>query len=490
MIRPTIDEARALRAQNTVIPICLELFSDIKTPIEVLKCLKASSKQCYLLESVEGGDKWGRYSFLGFEPKLTVTCKNGKVAVHQVDTNKKEEIVTEHPNEILRKILSEYKSPKLDFLPSFTGGFVGYIAYDYIKYAEKKLKLNNPSRADFDDLHLMLFDKIVAFDHLRQKIFIIVNVKTDKLEENYIEGVVKIKEIESVIRSEKVATAFKSRLLSDFTLLHSKEHYCKMVEKVKEHIYEGDIFQAVIANRMEADFEGDLLSTYRVLRTINPSPYMFYLDFDGLQIAGASPETIVSLKNSKLATYPIAGTCPRGATAAEDEKLIIELMQNEKELAEHNMLVDLGRNDLGKISEFGTVNVDKYQEVLKFSHVSHIASTVTGKLKSGLDQLDAISAVLPAGTLSGAPKIRAIEIINELEGEKRGIYGGAIGYIDFSGNMDMCIAIRIAIKSNDKVYVSAGGGIVADSNPETEYNEYNNKAKAIIEALKRSQEVQ
>jgi anthranilate synthase component 1 len=263
-----------------------------------------------------------------------------------------------------------------------------------------------------------------------------------------------------------------------------------MVEQLKKYIFEGDIFQAVISNRMVADFDGDILSTYRALRTINPSPYMFYMSLGDTQIAGASPETLLSLKNNNLSTFPIAGTCPRGETDEEDEILKTELLQNEKELAEHNMLVDLGRNDLGKISEFGSVKVEEYLKVLKFSHVTHISSKVVGRLKDGLDQFDAISAVLPAGTLSGAPKIRACEIINELEGYKRGIYGGAIGYIDFAGNMDMCIAIRFAVKKNNKIYVQAGAGIVADSIPEKEYVECVNKAEAIIEAIKVSGEVE
>jgi anthranilate synthase component 1 len=487
MIKPEMSEAIELSQNNTVIPISIELFSDIKTPIEVLKCLKEENMKCYLLESVEGGEKWGRYSFLGFAPTLGVRCKDG---ILEILGDNPKKIKTTKPSEVLRDILSEYKSPKLDFLPTFTGGFVGYISYDYIKYSEKTLMLENNNSEDFDDLNLFLFDKIIAFDHLRQKIIIIVNIKTDELEKNYKIGIEKIREIEKIIKSEKLTKKFNTKLLSDFRPLFSKEEYCNIVTKVKEHIFEGDIFQAVIANRMQADFEGDLLSTYRVLRTINPSAYMFYIDFGQMQVAGASPETLVSLKNNKLSTFPIAGTCPRGKTVSEDAKLTAALLQNEKELAEHNMLVDLGRNDLGKISEFGTVKVEEYMEILKLSHVSHISSTVTGVLKNGLDQFDAISAVLPAGTLSGAPKIRACEIINELEGEKRGVYGGAIGYIDFSGNMDMCIAIRMAIKKNDKVYVSAGAGIVADSDPKSEYNECINKSKAMIEALNRSQEVE
>ncbi|KNZ41206.1 anthranilate synthase component I [Acetobacterium bakii] len=487
MIKPTIDESRKYCDENKIIPISLELYSDIKTPIEVLKCLKANSKKCFLLESVEGGEKWGRYSFLGFDPELSVKCTDGEVEIKNGQSSK---ILADHPLDVLRNILKEWKSPKLDFLPVFTGGFVGYISYDFVKYTERNLVLDNQNPEEFDDMNLMLFDKVIAFDHLRQKIIIIVNIKTDDLEENYIDGVIKLKEIEALIKNCNSTKNFEGSLTSEFKPLFTKEYYCDMVEKAKDHIVQGDIFQAVISNRMEADFQGDLLSTYRVLRTINPSPYMFYIDFDKIQVAGASPETLVSLRNGQLSTYPIAGTCPRGKTPAEDEANIKAMMNDEKELSEHNMLVDLGRNDLGKISEFGTVRVEGYQEILKFSHVSHIASTVTGTLKSEMDQLDAIAAVLPAGTLSGAPKKRAIEIINELENQKRGVYGGAVGYIDFSGNMDMCIAIRMAVKKNNKVYVSAGAGIVADSIPENEYKESYNKAKAMIESLERAKEVE
>lgn len=487
MIKPSMEEARGYCGDYQSIPISLELFSDIKTPIEVLKILKATGKMCYLLESVEGGEKWGRYSFLGFDPTLTVSCLDGEVVVKN---GKIKDILADDPRTVLREILAQWKSPKLDFLPVFTGGFVGYISYDFVKYTETNLVLENDNAENFDDMNLMLFDKVIAYDHLRQKIVVIVNIKTDNFEKNYIDGVIKLKEIEALIKNGSSTVAFRGQVTSAYRSLFSKEYYCEMVEKTREHIVQGDIFQAVISNRLEADFEGDLLSAYRVLRTVNPSPYMFYIDFDAIQVAGASPETLVSLKNSRLSTFPIAGTCPRGETPEQDEALIAELLKDEKELSEHNMLVDLGRNDLGKVSEFGSVKVETYQEVVRYSHVSHISSTVTGRLKDGLDQLDALGAVLPAGTLSGAPKKRAIEIINALEGQKRGVYGGAVGYIDFSGNMDMCIAIRMAVRKNDKVYVSAGAGIVADSIPENEFNESRNKARAMFEALDRAQEVE
>lgn len=497
MIKPSMEEARALQAGNTIVPVSMELYSDFTTPIEVLKCLKEKSEKCYLLESVEGGEKWGRYSFLGYEPKLDVTCKNGvtvvsdrKGAREYFAENRKlpDDVPVAGPDEVLKKILREYRSPELEYLPPFTGGFVGYISYDYIKYAEKSLQFRSKNTEGYDDLHLMLFDKIIAFDHFRQKMILIVNIKTDRLEENYIDGVVALKEIEALIRGGRTSRQYEAKMLTRFRPLFSKEKYCEMVETVKHHIFEGDIFQAVLSNRMTADFEGDLLPVYRALRTVNPSPYMFYMSFGETQITGASPETLLTLQNGRLHTFPIAGTCPRGENREEDERLTAELLENEKELAEHHMLVDLGRNDLGKISEFGSVQVDEYCKILRFSHVSHLASTVTGKLKQGLDQIDAIGAVFPAGTLSGAPKIRACEIIDGLEAEKRGIYGGAVGYIDFSGNMDMCIAIRMAVKKNRKIHIQAGAGIVADSIPETEHQECLNKAMAMVRAVELSQE--
>lgn len=484
MVRPLLEEAKKYFKDYTVIPVSAEIFADERTTVEVLKTFMKENKKCYLLESVEGGESWGRYSFLGYEPELTVRCNNATV---YIDKGKSEEIKTENPAEVLREILSKYKSPKIEGMPPFTGGLAGYFSYDYIKYVEKSLKLENINDTAFDDFNLMLFDKVVAFDHLKQKIYIIVNAAVKGFEKNYEEALAQIEKMKKLILNGSKRKDMKSELKSDFKILHDKETFMNMVAKVKEHIKEGDIFQAVISNRAEADFEGSLLQTYRVLRTTNPSPYMFYFNFGDSEIAGASPETLVTLKNGALTNYALAGTCKRGQDNEEDEKLISALLKDEKELSEHNMLVDLGRNDLGKISEFGSVKVSEYMKVLKFSHVCHIASVITGKIKEGYDQLDALGALLPAGTLSGAPKKRACEMINGLEKHKRGTYGGAIGYIDFTGNMDMCITIRMAKLqkngSSAKVYVQAGAGIVADSDPEKEFNECGQKAQAVMNAL-------
>jgi anthranilate synthase component 1 len=332
----------------------------------------------------------------------------------------------------------------------------------------------------------MLFDSVICFDNFKQKVILIVNIKTDDIDSNYELGMKRIEEIENLLKYGDKAEIKPLQLIDDFKPLFKKEEYCEMVEKAKQYIKEGDIFQVVLSNRLEANASGSLFDTYRVLRTINPSPYMFYFSSDNQEIAGASPETLVKLENDDLYTYPLAGTRMRGKNDEEDNEIIKGLLKDEKELAEHNMLVDLGRNDIGKISKFGSVKVEKYKDVLKFSHVMHIGSTVTGKILEDKGALDAVDALLPAGTLSGAPKIRACEIIHELEGKRRGIYGGAIGYIDFTGNLDTCIAIRIAYKKNNKVFACSGAGIVYDSVAENEYQECLNKAAAVIKAIKLS----
>lgn len=481
-----LDEVKALAEGYSVVPVSRELFADIKTPIAVLRNLKSVSSCCFLLESVEGGEKWGRYSFLGFDPLVEITCKDHELTIKNTATVK---LKTGDPNSYIRAMLSEYKSPRLPNLPPFTGGLVGYFAYDYIKYSEPKLKFGGKDDAGFNDVDLMLFDKVIAFDHLKQKIVLIINIKTNDLEANYNRAQMELDQLAALVKKDAPEACEQSKLLIPFTAERSQEEYAMMVKRAKLYIKEGDIFQVVPSNRREAKFSGSLLNTYRVLRTTNPSPYMFYFSGHDLEITGASPETLVKLQNGKLATYPIAGTKPRGGTEAEDRALEQELLSDEKELSEHDMLVDLGRNDLGKVSEFGTVKVKDYRMIERYSHVMHIASTVTGILAEGKDALDAITATLPAGTLSGAPKIRAVEIIHELEGSLRGIYGGAIGYLDFTGNMDVCIAIRMAVKKGDKVYIRSGGGVVEGSDPDAEYQESLNKAQAMIDAVTLSGEV-
>lgn len=484
MIKPNLSEVfkYAKSGAYKVLPVSTELLSDFTTPVEVMRILKNISGHCYMLESVAENEQWGHYTFLGYAPKLELTCVDGHMKVGDMHFE------TDDPGQYIRELLSEYKSPVLPGLPPFTGGLVGYFAYDYIKYAEPTLSLDAEDTEGFNDVDLMLFDKVIAFDNFRQKIILIVNIRLDDPEAEYNRAKLELKQMAELLHNGQPKRDLGGQLKSEITPCFTLDAYREIVERAKHYIREGDIFQVVPSNRLEAEFEGSLFDTYRVLRTLNPSPYMFYFSGENIEVAGASPETLVKLEQGVLHTFPIAGSRPRGATPEEDAALEKELLADPKECAEHNMLVDLGRNDLGRISRFGTVEVEEYMSVLRFSHIMHIGSSVRGELKEEMDALDAIAAVLPAGTLSGAPKIRACEIINELEKNKRGIYGGAVGYIDFTGNMDTCIAIRIAYKVGGKVYVRSGGGIVADSVPETEYQETINKAAAVVKALKLAQE--
>ena len=489
-IRPSLEEVRQIAAAGTydVLPVSTEILSDFTTPIETLRILKNVSKHCFLLESAQADETWGRYTFLGFDPKLDITCVGGEI--NGVLDAGRVKYVTGNPADYLREVLSRYKSPRFDYLPPFTGGLMGYFSYDYLGYSEPSVRVPVEDTEHFRDVDLMLFDQVIAFDHIRQKIVLISNMELNDPETNYNKAVWELKQLRDLLRSGQKKDEPGGHLTGQVTALFDEARFCAMVEKAKAHIREGDIFQIVLSNRLSAPFEGSLLNTYRLLRTINPSPYMFYFSGTDVEVAGASPETLVKLEDGILHTFPLAGTRPRGKTEAEDRALETELLADEKELAEHNMLVDLGRNDLGKISKFGTVQVEKLRSVERFSHVMHIGSTVRGEIRDGCDALDAIAAVLPAGTLSGAPKIRACQLIGALEGNKRGIYGGAIGYIDFTGNMDTCIAIRLVYKKNGTVYVRSGAGIVADSVPETEYQECLNKARAALSALELAQEAE
>lgn len=479
----SLEQVKAYQNQYNVVPVCRSMYADVRTPIEVLRIVKNVSSHCYLLESMEDSQRWGRYTFIGYDPQMGLYCKDRVV---HIKTGTAFQIKTEHPETLIAQILEDNKAPRLKNLPPFTGGLVGYFAYDFIKYAEPSLTLTAADDNDFNDFDLMLFDKVIVFDNLKQQIYLIVNVRLDSVEENYNRALLEIQRMETLIRQGKKAANVPLQLKSEFKPLFSEEEYCSMVEKAKEYIHEGDIFQVVLANRMQAEAEGSLLDTYRVLRTLNPSPYMFFFSGDAIELAGSSPETLTRLENGDLFTFPLAGSRPRGKTPEEDQALQDELLHNTKELAEHNMLVDLGRNDLGRISEFGSVHVERYLDVLRFSHIMHIGSTVHSKIRKDKNAIDAIASVLPAGTLSGAPKLRACEIIDKLEGHKRGVYGGAIGYIDFTGNMDCCIGIRLAYKKGNHVFACSGAGIVADSIPEQEHQECLNKAKAVVMALQQA----
>lgn len=481
---PEYDEVKKIAesGEYDILPVSCEILSDICTPIEAVMILKNISTHCYMLESVAEKEKWGRYTFLGFDPKTQITARGNEITIGDI------KMTTDDPSVQIRQILSKNRSPKFSYLPSFTGGLVGYFSYDFLSYTEKTLRIETEDIENFKDVDLMLFDKVIAFDNFRQKIILIANMSLEDPETGYNKAKMELQQLAELLRNGNRKKEAAGKLTSEVTALFDKEQYCGMVEKAKKHIHEGDIFQIVLSNRLSAGFEGSLFNTYRVLRTINPSPYMFYFSGTDVEIAGASPETLVKLEDGVLHTFPLAGTRPRGKTEKEDKEIEAGLLADEKELAEHNMLVDLGRNDLGKISKFGTVEVEKLHSIERYSHVMHIGSTVRGEIRDKFDGLDAVSAVLPAGTLSGAPKIRACQLIAELENNKRGIYGGAIGYIDFTGNLDTCIAIRIAYKKNGKVFVRSGAGIVADSVPENEYQECINKAAAVVNALKIAEE--
>ncbi|MDR2782494.1 MAG: anthranilate synthase component I family protein [Treponema sp.] len=489
--QPRLEAALKFAESYQRVPVLTSLPVGKREASDIFLILKNISRQCFMLESCEDSKQWGRWTFLGYDPKLeitasgnTVSIKNGVNLTLNADPPAVyiEQIMRENISPPLRELSAEF----LTEIPPFTGGLVGYFSYDYIKYSEPSLRLDAEDAERFKDVDLMLFDKVIAYDRLKETIILIVTIKTDACEENYRKACVELDQMVRLIEEGKRATVKPLTLKSPFRALFDRRRYCDMVEKAKEYIREGDIFQAVLSNRLEAEAEGSLFDTYRLLRDINPSPYLFYFSSDDIEVAGASPETLVKLYEGTLWTFPLAGTRRRGKTPEEDAALERELLADPKELAEHNMLVDLGRNDIGRISEFGSVSVEKYLSVERFSHVMHIGSTVRGTIRCGKTALDAIGAVLPAGTLSGAPKIRACEIIDELEGIKRGIYGGAVGYIDFSGNMDACIAIRLVFKKNGKVFVRSGAGIVADSVPETEFAECENKMRAVIQALEQT----
>lgn len=503
---PTLEEVKGLLASGEFrrVPIKRELYSDSFTTIEVLRALRAASDHVFLLESAEADQRWGRYSFLGYDPSMEITCLEGELCM-RTDVGAGERRVerhhVDHPGGYLDEVLTAYRSPQLEGFPPFCGGLVGYFSYDYLKYAEPTLRRSDLEHDDFLDMDLMLFDKLVVFDSYRQRVILIASVhvdvdedktnpappSSDAIEKSYAEAERTLDEMERIIREGARKQFAPLALRHELVPRYSRERYCEMVRTAKHHIHEGDIFQVVLSNPQTAPAEGSLFDVYRVLRCTNPSPYMFYFTSEDVEIAGASPETLARLDNGRLYTYPLAGTRPRGATIEEDERLEMELLADQKELAEHNMLVDLGRNDLGRIAKLGSVKVEKYMEVVRFSHVMHIGSTVSALIDDCSDAVDVIDSILPAGTLSGAPKLRACQIIQDLEGTKRGIYGGAVGYLDFAGNLDTCIGIRLAYKKNGVVCVQSGAGIVMDSDPESEFDECQNKARAVAMALYEAQ---
>ncbi len=486
MVLPRYEEMTELEQNFRYVPVYKEIYSDQTTPILVMQKLSLRAKDYYLFESAEGNERWGRYSFLGFAPVLKLFGKGGKVFLKK---GFGEEAIEQTGNsmQVIRRLLDEYKAPKLSNLPTFSGGLVGYFGYEMIGRMEPKLLLRE---SGFEEFLLQLYLEVIAFDHVKQKMYLIDHYPSKEGKKGYEEAVNRIEALEALLAETVPQTVQTKEEAPVFQSNITKEEYLAIVEKTKHYIKEGDIFQGVISRRMEATYKNSLMSAYRVLRTTNPSPYMYFIHFGDLEIAGSSPETLVKVIDREVTIFPIAGTRPRGGTSAEDERLEKELLQDEKELAEHNMLVDLARNDVGRVAAYQSVVVEEYRKVHHYSKVMHITSKVGGRLREGMDGCDALIASFPAGTLTGAPKIRACEIIEELEKNPRGIYGGAIGYFDLSGNLDFCIAIRTAVKKEDKVYVQAGAGIVAESNSELEYEETNHKAAAVIDAILRAGEVE
>lgn len=492
MIVPRLSEVIELAKDYNLIPIARTVMADTETPIRVFHHFH-EEKQAFLLESVEGGMKWARYSFIGMNPFITVSGKRGKMTIM---TNGKREEVKGNPIASLKHLLGRYHSPSLPGLPRFTGGAVGFFGYDLLQYYDS-VPAHRIDDLQMNDIQFMFCDQVIAFDHVKQQIKVVANVHIEdgatelQIAAAYEEASRKIEETTARLqRPLPIGLTMKQSHvpneveLGDIQSNVTQQQFESNVELAKEYIKAGEIEQVVLSQRFEIETDISPLHVYRVLRTMNPSPYMYYLKMDDEIIVGTSPELLVRVEGDRVETRPIAGTRPRGKTAEEDAQLEQELLADDKELAEHLMLVDLGRNDIGKVAKEGSVQLDSFKEVERYSHVMHIVSNVSGQLREDKDFYDAIISCLPAGTVSGAPKKRAIEIIAELENESRGAYAGAIGYLGFSGNLDTCITIRTIIFKGGKAYVQAGAGIVHDSIAAKEYEESVNKATALLQAIR------
>ena len=479
-----------LARRSTFVPVVKELVADLLTPVSAFLRIAEHSDYAFLLESVEGGEHVGRYSFLGKDPFVMLRASDGKTIVEKagVTTETAESFVA-----VLRRMMADFSSPFVPELPRFTGGAVGYLGYDTAAWFEPVTLQNGsaPDPALKDEAGFMIFDTVLAFDHVQHRILIIANARItpdDDLEALYQFACTKIDFLERELRRDLSHPHPKPGKAIDVTSNVTRERFLDMVKTAKEYIAAGDIYQVVLSQRFEADITTDPFTVYRALRHVNPSPYMYFLRMGKVSIVGSSPEMLVRVEGGMAQTHPIAGTRPRGKSDEEDTRLAEELKRNEKERSEHVMLVDLGRNDIGRVSKFGTVRVPQFMGLEKYSHVMHLVSIVEGKLADDQDRLDALVACFPAGTVSGAPKVRAMEIIAELEPDRRGIYAGAVGYLDFAGNLDFCITIRTLVIAGQRASVQAGAGIVADSNPQAEYQETQDKAKALIRALELAQE--
>ncbi|HEX9079837.1 MAG TPA: anthranilate synthase component I [Desulfuromonadaceae bacterium] len=483
MFFPHIDTFLELSRRGNLIPVYREIMADMDTPVTAFKKLD-DGRFSFLLESIEGGEKWGRYSFLGSSPSLIVRSKGTRVEI--IENGLTTTLTAEDPLACIRDLLARFSPVEVEGLPRFFGGAVGYLGYDMVRHFER-LPTDKPALIDAWDAYFLVTDTIVIFDTMRQKIQVVSNAHLDGTttpEAAYREATEKIEAIIRRLRTPLPAetpppTGKRVELRSNV----ERSEFEAAVEKAKEYVRAGDIIQVVLSQRFSGELTADPLDIYRALRTLNPSPYMFFLRLDDTVIAGASPEVMVRKEGTHVALRPIAGTRPRGATHEEDARLAEELLADPKERAEHVMLVDLGRNDLGRVCKTGTVTVSELMVIERYSHVMHIVSNVQGELEGERDAFDLVRATFPAGTLSGAPKVRAMEIIDELEPVRREIYGGAVGYFSFSGNMDLAIAIRTLVIRDGQVHLQAGAGIVADSDPATEYEETVNKAMGVVKAI-------
>ena len=481
----TFEQFQGLAQHGTFVPVYKEIVADLLTPVSAFLKIAEHSDYAFLLESVEGGEQVGRYSFLGKDPFLIVRSRGGKTIVDRAGQASE----SDQPFvEALRELMAGFRSPVVPGLPRFTGGAVGYLGYDAAAWFEP-VTLQAGGEVE-DEACFMLFDTVLVFDHVRHRILIVANARIAGNEE-----------LESLYEFARARIAFVERELNRTLSTHAptearpveiasnvtRDEFEERVRTAKEYIAAGDIYQVVLSQRFETRFDADPFAAYRALRHVNPSPYMYLLRMGGRTVVGSSPEMLVRVEGRSLQTHPIAGTRPRGRTEEEDLRMAEELTRSEKERAEHVMLVDLGRNDLGRVSAYGSVKVPTYMEVERYSHVMHLVSVVEGRLSDEHDRLDALVACFPAGTVSGAPKVRAMEIIAELESCRRGVYAGAIGYLDFAGNLDCCITIRTVVIEGGRAYVQAGAGIVADSDPAAEFEETRDKARAVIQALELAQ---
>ena len=478
MIEPALEQLKTIdRGDCHLAPLKKEIYADLFTPIMVIKKLKTISSHCFILESNADASQWGRYTFIGFNPKQEFTCKKGRMKYNGKYG------VCKNPSNYIRRIINTHKSLELPGFPPLTGGLVGYFSYDYSQYSQPEQNIDGHDDEGFKDVDLMVFDEIICFDHYRQKIALIVNVDLDDLDNDYPRKCQRIEEIETILKFSELEVNDPLRLKTKFKPIYPRSQYYEMVAQAKQSIEEGGLSQVVLSNRFEADCAGSLIDTYRILRTVNPSPYLFYFSSSSMEVAGASPETLIKLEDDQLYTVPITGTKCCGKDDEENQQFINNLMHDDQEIIEHNKLVDLSCRELERISKPQSINKVRQQEILTFSKTIHMATEIQSRILDGQDALDAIETMLPSHTLSGIPKQKAYTLINQLESYQRGLYGGAFGYLDFKGNMDTCMGLHLAYKRKNKVYVRSSANITGDSVKENAYQECMTKASDLIEAL-------